>query len=50
VVYADEPLVEKAELLREPAIVMDLADGVRVSISASASEPVIAAALKALRS
>ncbi len=50
VVNDDEPPAEKTELLREPAIVLDLADGVRVSISASASEPLIVAALKALRS
>jgi transposase len=50
VVNADGPPSEQAELLREPAIVVDLANGVRVSIGASASEVLIAAALKALRS
>ena len=48
-VSKDRPTSASAKPLCEPAIVVDLTGGVRVSISASASDQLIAATLRGLR-
>jgi len=50
VVDSDGPLAEKAELSSEIAIVVEFANGVRVNIGVKATEPLVVATLKALRS
>ena len=48
-VSEESPASERAPCVSDPAIVVELLGGVRIIINASATEPLIAATLRALR-